>query len=193
MSTKYAVVHEFNKHFKCYQRKGLLVEKEALEKAKHSCSIDKELRKERRQKDQKRREIMEQNYIKQFALKIRELFPYCPENEEYEIADHACQKYSRRIGRSKWAKNLDEYAIELAVQAHVRHNYTDYDKYMLRLEKYEARSLVSEEIDQVLDYWSSKPEDRTGRNSKFVPRKRTYDDDDWEYFRLATKDCVYYQ
>jgi len=46
---------------------------------------------------------------------------------EQVIAEHACQKYSGRAGRSANAKALDEKAITLAVIAHIRHAETDYD------------------------------------------------------------------
>jgi hypothetical protein len=40
---------------------------------------------------------------------------------------HDCRKYSGRVGRSAMAKRLDPEAVFLAVQAFVRHRFTDYD------------------------------------------------------------------
>jgi hypothetical protein len=37
------------------------------------------------------------------------------------IAEHACKKYSDRVGRSAAARDLDAVAIELAARAHVQH------------------------------------------------------------------------
>ncbi|MBW1803359.1 MAG: DUF2293 domain-containing protein, partial [Deltaproteobacteria bacterium] len=37
------------------------------------------------------------------------------------IAEHACRKYSGRIGRTASAKSLDEEAAKLAIIAHIRH------------------------------------------------------------------------
>jgi hypothetical protein len=51
----------------------------------------------------------------------------CPPGQEIAIAEHACLKYSDRVGRSASAKNLEESAIRLAVIAHIRHAETHYD------------------------------------------------------------------
>jgi hypothetical protein len=42
--------------------------------------------------------------VEQFAKRIRELFPACPAERELQIAEHACRKYSGRIGRSAAAR-----------------------------------------------------------------------------------------
>ena len=44
------------------------------------------------------------------------------------IAEHACLKYSDRIGRTASAKSLAEEAVDLAVIAHIRHTETQYDQ-----------------------------------------------------------------
>ena len=64
---------------------------------------------------------LDRAYVQQFAKRIRELFPHCPDGREVEIAEHACRKYSGRVGRSASAKSFDDRAILLAVAAHVRH------------------------------------------------------------------------
>jgi hypothetical protein len=66
--------------------------------------------------------------VEGFAKRIRELFPGCPAGREVQIAEHACRKYSGRIGRSAAAKSFDEAAVLLAVAAHVRHRETNYDE-----------------------------------------------------------------
>ena len=57
------------------------------------------------------RDESDREYIEQFAARVRELFPRCPAGREIEIAEHACQKYSGRVGRSASAKAFDENAI----------------------------------------------------------------------------------
>jgi hypothetical protein len=85
---------------------------------------------------------------------VRELFPYCPEGRERVIAEHACRKYSGRVGRSAAAKALDEKAILLAVVAHIRHTETNYDELLSRgMEQREARDEVRDEIDALLARW----------------------------------------
>jgi len=57
------------------------------------------------------------------------------------IAEHACQKYSGRVGRSAAAKALDEQAVHLAVIAHIRHAETGYDALLAQgCERSEART-----------------------------------------------------
>jgi hypothetical protein len=82
------------------------------------------------------------------------LFPHCPAGREQVIAEHACQKYSGRVGRSASAKSLDEETIRLAVIAHIRHTETKYDELLSRgLDRSFARGEISEEIDDVLARW----------------------------------------
>ena len=68
--------------------------------------------------------------------------------------EHACLKYSGRVGRSEAARRFDEDSITLAVVAHVRHTRTDYDELLMRgIDRHDARSLVREKIDRVLEQW----------------------------------------
>ena len=88
-------------------------------------------------------------------------YPGCPTQEAEAIADHACQKYSGRIGRSSAAKAFDANAIELAVKAHVRHKHTHYDQLLMKgWERTEARSAIAEKLDQVMCEWSRKLPDK---------------------------------
>jgi hypothetical protein len=85
---------------------------------------------------------------------VRELFPGCPAGRETAIAEHACLKYSGRIGRSAAGKTLDEEAVRLAVVAHIRHTQTRYDELLARgVERREARDQVEEEVSRVLAEW----------------------------------------
>jgi hypothetical protein len=76
----------------------------------------------------------------------------CPAGREVEIAEHACLKYSDRVGRSAAGKNLDENAIRMAVIVHIRHLETGYDRLLDNgCERKDARLQVTAEIEQVLD------------------------------------------
>ena len=89
-----------------------------------------------------------------FAERVRELYPGCPQGRETQIAEHACRKYSGRVGRSAAAKTLDREAVRLAVTAHVRHAETNYDDLLLNgIERWEARDKVYSDVSQVLDRW----------------------------------------
>ena len=85
---------------------------------------------------------------------MRALFPQCPPGTESLVADHACRKYSARVGRSAAAKALDEEAVLLAVAAHVRHAHTDYDRLLdSGVERHEARARVRDAAEAVLAQW----------------------------------------
>lgn len=89
-----------------------------------------------------------------FADRIRELYPGCPPQRERTIAEHACLKYSGRIGRTAAAKRLDSEAVRAAVVAHIRHRETRYDELLgAGHERWEAREQVLEAVEHVLEAW----------------------------------------
>jgi len=53
----------------------------------------------------------DRQYLERFAEEVRRRYPGCPAGRERTIAEHACRKYSDRIGRTAGAKNLDSAAI----------------------------------------------------------------------------------
>jgi len=101
-----------------------------------------------------RRAELDQEYVTRFAARVRVLFPNCPAGREQVIAAHACQKYSGRVGHSVGTKRLDEEFIRLTVIARVRHTETNCDEILSRrMERWEARDDVQDEIDKVLARW----------------------------------------
>ena len=101
-----------------------------------------------------RRDELDLEYIHSFAGRVREIFPFCPTAREGLIAEHACRKYSGRVGRSAAAKALDEEAVRLAVNAHVRHAETDYDELLLNgIERRAARDKVYSKVYRILGRW----------------------------------------
>src|SRR5918996_4921458 len=101
-----------------------------------------------------RRTDVDAEFVTRFAERVRELFPRCPPDRAARIATHACQKYSGRVGRSAAAKRLDDYAVHLAVVAHVRHTETGYDRLMVRgIGRSDARDRVRLDVDRVLKRW----------------------------------------
>jgi len=154
------VVVRWSRTRKRYERQGILAEPEAIEKAERECLADAELREARRKRAARRRMELDQVHITAFAQKIRQYFPHCPPGEEMQIAEHACRKYSGRIGRSAAAKRLDEQAIRLAVMAHIRHCYTRYDELLFqRWSRHQARTEVKDEIEEVLSQWEKRMAD----------------------------------
>lgn len=153
-STLAAVVLKWSRARKRYERQGILVEERALEQAEKECLADADVRERRRQRGSERRAELDQQYVEQFAARIRELYPRCPAGRERMIAEHACLKYSGRVGRTAAAKSLSEEAVDLAIIAHIRHAETQYDRLLQRHgDRRDARASVAEEVDRIRERW----------------------------------------
>ena len=149
-----AVVLKWSRARKRNERQGLLVEESALAKAEAECLLDTDARSRRREREAERRAEIDHDYVNLFARCVREQFPSAPSEREHEIAEHACQKYSGRVGRSAAAKALDPDVVSLAVVAHVRHNETKYDELLASgRERYEARDQVARQVHEILRHW----------------------------------------
>ncbi len=153
-STLSAVVLKFSRARKRYERQGLLVEEQGLAKAEAECVADADARERLRLRRAEQSEVEDRAYVEEFARRVRELFPNCPPGREREIAEHACLKYSGRVGRSASAKALDVQAVRLGVIAHIRHRETNYDTLLARgYDRFNARAEVAATVDRVLEKW----------------------------------------
>lgn len=149
-----AVVLKWSRARRRYERQGLLVEEAALEQAEVECLADEDIRQARRHRAAERRIEVDQQYVAAFAKEVRELFPNCPDDREQIIADHACRKYSGRVGRSAAAKALSEEAVRLAVIAHIRHKETEYDTLLMQgVGRQEARRQIELDVQEILLKW----------------------------------------
>lgn len=157
-STLRAVVLEWSRARKRYERQGLLVEEAALAQAERECLADAEARARRREREAARRGELDRQYVEQFARRVREIFAGCPRGADTAIAEHACLRYSGRVGRSAAAKALGEEAIRLAVAAHVRHTKTNYDQLLASgWNRHDARAEVADQVRSVLAAWEGPP------------------------------------
>jgi hypothetical protein len=155
-STLHAVVVRFSRTRNHYERQGVLVEEAALAKAEAECLSDAEAREARRAREADRRMELDAAYVEAFAQRVGELFPGCPGETQRTIAEHACEKYSRRVGRSAAAKELEAEAVELAVRAHIRHAHTPYDQLLADgADRSDARRDVASQVEAVLEQWSN--------------------------------------
>jgi len=155
-STLVAVVLRWSRARKRYERQGLLVEETALDQAEQECLADADARARRRERESARRAELDHQYVEDFAARVRELYPGCPPGRDVDIAQHACLKYSGRVGRSAAAKSLDEGAIRLAVTAHVRHAETNYDALLAQgYDRWDARAQVEGDVARVLSQWET--------------------------------------
>jgi hypothetical protein len=158
-STLTAVVLEWSHARERYERQGLLVEETALAQAEQECLSDAEVRERRRERDAERRAEEDQEYVARFAAAVRELYPACPPGRERIIAEHACRKYSDRVGRSAAARKLDAQAVHLAVSAHIRHAETSYDQLLSQgYERWTAREQVEGQVARMLAQWGKMPD-----------------------------------
>ncbi len=153
-STLRAVVVRFSRSRKQYERQGVLVEESALEQAERECLTDAAVRERARERAAERRQERDEQYVSEFAERLGDSFPGCPGPERLVIANHACRRYSGRIGRSAAASPFDPDAIELALRAHVRHRYTPYDELLAQgVDRGEARASVHDAVDDVVEQW----------------------------------------
>jgi hypothetical protein len=154
MSGLSAVVVRFSRARKRYERQGILVEPEALEKAEAECLTDEESRERRREVDRLRREGEDRKLMERMGNTIQDLFPSCPPEEARAIACHTALRGSGRVGRSAAGRALDEEALTLAVIARIRHGKTRYDELLMSgVDRRAARAEVAERVQSVLDLW----------------------------------------
>jgi hypothetical protein len=153
-SVLWAVVLKWSRSRRRCERQGLLVEEKALETAEAACIADAPARAARAHERAQAAQVADRQYVEQFAEAIRRRYPGCPAGREQVIAEHACRKYSDRIGRTALAKSFASEAIDLAVLAHIRHSETDYDRFLAQgLERHEARGRVADRVEATLRRW----------------------------------------
>jgi hypothetical protein len=149
-----AVLVRFSRSRGRYERQGVLVEEAALQRAEQECLKDAEARARARERRAGREAELDQGYRAKFARRVQQRYPSCPAVEAVAIAEHACRKYSGRIGRTAAAKEFDSDAIDLAVRAHVRHSHTRYDELLgSGWDRHDARAAVQTETEAILDKW----------------------------------------
>ncbi|WOX25035.1 DUF2293 domain-containing protein [Streptomyces solicathayae] len=153
-SALWAVVVRHNRRRTRYERQGLLVEEAALAGAEAACLADAEARARRRARDAVRRDAQDVQVRETLAAEIRRLFPRCPEDRVAEVAAHASQRGSGRVGRTAAGRALERGAVTAAVRASVRHVDTDYDALLMRgVPRHQARTRVAPAIEAVLRAW----------------------------------------
>ena len=89
------------------------------------------------------------------------LFPRIPSEDSDRVLDHAYLKGSGRVGRS--GKITDVQKMKLAVVAHIRHEHTNYDELLQRLNgpakkknkahRDQARRTIAKDIEKKLKEW----------------------------------------
>lgn len=157
-ATKYsplrAVVVQWSRARKRFERQGILVAGQAIDRAEVECVEDAGAREQQRARAAERRAGIEMSYVNGMTDAIRQAFPGCPPEEARQISEWTCQKNSGRVGRSAAAKTFEPDALKLAVVAHIRHEHTEYDELLMSTgDRQLARQMVRSKIDRVLDEW----------------------------------------
>ena len=153
-STLSAVVLQWSRARKRYERQGILAEPTAIEQAEVSCLADADVRARRRFRDEARRTELDETHLAEFAGVIRDLFPFCPADRVDEIARYTALRGSGRVGRTAAARRLDPNAITLAVRASARHRDSRYDELLMSgLPREDARATARDDVERVLNSW----------------------------------------
>lgn len=151
-----AVVVRFSRTRKRYERRGVLVEEDALADAERRCLADADARARRREREAARRAATDDAFVEQFAAAIRGAYPGCPPDRAAQVARHTAARGSGRVGRTAAGRELDPAVIDLAVAAAVRHRDTRYDELLMAgTDRSTARATVRDEVTAVLDAWRS--------------------------------------
>lgn len=151
-----AVVVRFSRARKRYERQGILVEEEGLERAEAECLADADARARRRERERSRRAEYDLAFQAEMVKEIVRLFPGCPRDRAEEVARHTGARGSGRVGRSAAGRAFDPGALRLAVAASVRHRDTGYDELLMAgVERAEARLLVRDEVERILEEWGN--------------------------------------
>jgi hypothetical protein len=156
-STLSAVVVRWNRRRKRNERRGALVEADALERAERSLLTDADARARQRDRARERAVRQDAELVDHMTARIGELFPACPVDRARAIADHTALRGSGRVGRSAAGRALDDDALVAAVVASVRHEDTGYDAMLAAgVPREEARTRIRGDVDAVLDRWQGR-------------------------------------
>ena len=153
-----AACEVMQKRYRSYpsQRIGLLVAPEALLAAKQHLTESESRREANRVRAGKRRDQREAEYRAAFQEETLRLYPRIPARDLAQVVARATEVSSGRVGRSQ--KALLAQKVQLALWAHVRHSYTDYDEKVLEFGGGQsgrrlARELVRGPIEEILASW----------------------------------------
>ena len=153
-SDSHAVVVEFSRTRKRYERQGILVTVAAIRQAEQECAEDAPERARQRERAAVARRKEDAVFTEQMKAKIQAMFPGCPAVEALRIAEHTALRGSGRVGRSAAGRKMDSDAVTLAVIAAVRHRHTRYDELLANgVARADARRTVQGGIEVILDAW----------------------------------------
>ncbi|TFB07379.1 hypothetical protein CCMA1212_000427 [Trichoderma ghanense] len=118
----------------------------------HQVFSEEKASRERRRGAVERRDAATQDA---FEAAILRTFPRIPKQDLATILKRTLRKRSGRVGRTG-TLDLDKKAY-LAVQAHVRHCHTDYDRLTETRDREAARRAIRDKVSELLVEWGGKP------------------------------------
>jgi len=107
---------------------------------------------------------------------VREMFPKIPEADLQAIVSHAFEEGTNRVGNAKELSLARR--VQLAVVAHIRHTYTDYDKLLKTDGWSEARSQVEKVSLAKLKEWRDEDGKQSDELEETFREVIVLDDDD---------------
>jgi hypothetical protein len=137
----------------------------------HQVFAEEKATRERRRGAVERRDAATEDV---FEKAVWKLFPNIPKQDLTTILKRTLRKRSGRVGRTG-KLDLDKKAY-LAVQAHIRHCHTDYDKITKATQDRDAaRRAIREKVSKLLIEWAGESAVRPGsfvqKEAKREPRK----------------------
>ena len=153
-SKLWAVIVRFSRTRGRYERQGLLVEKEAFDKAEEELLSASELTAQRKQRAEMDRMDEDQKLAQDILPKLLEMFPQCPPKDAQEIARQGSEYIYRLVKRNE-AGEPNEEDIRTLLTRHARHHYTTYNDLLMQgMDRASARAAVSQQLQEVLERWS---------------------------------------
>ncbi|KAI4689978.1 uncharacterized protein J4E84_004159 [Alternaria hordeiaustralica] len=107
---------------------------------------------------------------------VREMFPKIPEADLQAIVSHAFEEGTNRVGNAKELSLARR--VQLAVVAHIRHTYTDYDKLLKTDGWSEARGQVEKVSLAKLKEWRDEDGKQSNELEETFREVIVLDDDD---------------
>ncbi len=96
---------------------------------------------------------------REFEAWVMRMFPGIAPAEARRVARFACARRTDRVGALSDAEAYVEHAVELAVIAHARHRFTEYEALIERgYDRETAREIVRPSVLARLRAWSTAPQ-----------------------------------
>lgn len=118
-----------------------------------------------------------------FHALLGRFFPSIPATDREVVKGHAFLKGSGRVGRKGTVKGGDQGKVRLAVEAHIRHVHTDYERLLDGgLDRSDAREKVWADVKRITSAWATTEDgavvkDQLGEGNIIVISDSASDDD----------------